>query len=322
MSERLPTVSHIYQNYVLDSTLWQRYLPRSDDIVVTSSYKSGTTWVQAILAHLILGTRSIPDIGALSPWFDLRFTAVDDTLERLEAQQHRRFIKSHLALDGLLFYPQVKYIVVGRDARDVFMSMWNHLTNFADAPPPAADAPAPSGPPDPPTPDDIHVFWHDWITRGAFAWESEGYPHWGNLHHTKTWWKYRHLDNILFVHFNDLLADLSGEIQNIAQFLDITCSDQQIAEITHAVTFATMKQTAAQLVPYTEALFKGGAQTFIFKGTNGRWKDVLSPEELRLYRETITKVVPPDCAAWLEQGRAALPLSRAQAASTSGRPAV
>ena len=69
MPELLPTVSHIYQNHALDSTLWQRYVPRSDDIVVTSSYKivvtssykSGTTWVQAILAHLILGTHSIPD---------------------------------------------------------------------------------------------------------------------------------------------------------------------------------------------------------------------------------------------------------------------
>ena len=232
------------------------------------------------------------------------------------------FIKSHVALDGLLFYPQVKYIVVGRDARDVFMSFWNHFSNITSVPPAATDAPAPGGPPDPPTPDDIHVFWHNWITRGAFEWESEGYPHWGNLHHTKTWWEYRHLDNILFVHFNDLLADLSGEIRHIARFLDIECSDQQIAEVTHAVTFATMKQNGGPARSITETLFKGGAQTFIFKGTNGRWKDVLSPEELALYTETVARVLTPDCAAWLEQGRAALPSRRVQAASASGPPAV
>jgi aryl sulfotransferase len=307
MSELLPTISHIYQNHVLDSTLWQRYVPRNDDIVVTSSYKSGTTWVQAILAYLIHGTHAIPDIGALSPWFDVRFAAFDDTLERLEAQPHRRFIKSHLALDGLLFYPHVKYIVVARDARNVFMSFWNHYSNWIDTPPSATDAPAPSGPPIPPPTDDIHVFWHNWITRGMFEWESEGYPWWGNLYHTKTWWEYRHLDNILFVHFNDLLADLSGEIGRIARFLDIGCSDQELSEVTHAVSFATMKQQAVQLVPFTESRFKGGAQTFIFKGTNGRWKGVLSPEELRLYRETVTKVLTPDCAAWLEHGRAARP---------------
>ncbi len=30
------------------------------------------------------------------------------------------------------FFPQVKYIVVGRDARDVAMSMWNHYSEFTD----------------------------------------------------------------------------------------------------------------------------------------------------------------------------------------------
>ncbi len=303
----LPSVRHIYQNHLLDSSVWQRYVPRSDDIVVATSYKSGTTWVQAILANLILGTHAIHDIDALSPWVDLRSTAFDDTMERLEAQQHRRFIKTHLALDGLLFFPQVKYIVVGRDARDVFMSWWNHLTNGTGSPAADTDAPAPSGPPGPPPPDDLHVFWHDWITRGAFAWQSEGYPHWGNLHHTQTWWEYRHLDNILFVHFNDLLADLSGEIRHIARFLDIDCSEQQLAEVTHAVTFATMKQKAAHLLPRRETLFKGGAETFIFKGTNGRWKGILSQEELALYTQATARVVTPDCAAWLEQGRAARP---------------
>jgi aryl sulfotransferase len=304
MLEPLPTVRHTYQNHLLDSTLWQRYVPRSDDIVVATSYKSGTTWLQAILANLILGTHATHDIGTLSPWLDLRYTAFDDTMERLEAQQHRRFIKTHLALDGLLFYPEVKYIVVGRDARDVFMSFWNHLSNSA---PPATDEPAPDGPPEPPAPEDIHVFWQNWITKGAFEWQSEGYPHWGNLHHTKTWWEYRHLDNILFVHFNDLLADLSGEIRRIARFLEIDCSEQQFADVTHAVTFSTMKQNAAQLVPVAETLFKGGAQTFIFKGTNGRWKDILSPAELALYAEAVARVLGPDCAAWLEQGRAAVP---------------
>ena len=166
MSQSLPEVTHIYQHHTLDSTRWRQYVPRTDDIVVATSYKSGTTWVQAMLAHLILGTQSIPNIDVLSPWLDFRKAPLSDVLKQLEAQQHRRFIKTHLPLDGLPFYPQVKYIVVGRDARDVFMSLWNHLTRYADAPPEAADAPPQDGPPDPPTPQDIHAFWREWITRG------------------------------------------------------------------------------------------------------------------------------------------------------------
>jgi aryl sulfotransferase len=305
MSESLPEVTRIYQHHTLDSTRWHHFVPRTDDIVVATSYKSGTTWVQAILAHLIVGTQAIPNIDSLSPWLDLRQSALGDVLEQLKAQQHRRFIKTHLPLDGLPFYPQVKYIVVGRDARDVFMSFWNHLTTYADAAPEAADVPPRDGPPAPPAPQDIHEFWREWITRGWFDWESEGYPYWGNLHHTRTWWPYRTRDNILFVHYNDLLSDLGGEIRRIVQFLNIECSDYRLGEVAQAVTFSTMKQNAAQLLPGAETNWKGGARTFVFKGTNGRWKDVLTAKELALYTETVSRVLTPDCAAWLEQGRIA-----------------
>jgi len=302
-----PTVSHIYQNHHIDSTLWQHYRPRADDIVVATSYKSGTTWTQAILAHLILGTHAIPDLGGVSPWFDMRRAAASDVMQRYEAQSHRRFIKSHVPLDGLPFYPQVKYIVVGRDARDVGMSMWNHYAHYTAAFfAQVNDAPGRLGPPLPPAPKDIHAFWRNWITTGWFAWEREGYPYWGNLQHTATWWAYRDLENILFVHFNDLLADLRGEIRRIVQFLEMACSEEQVAAVAHAVTFATMQQNAAQLLPRAANNWEGGAQTFMFKGTNGRWKEVLTAEELTLYTEKVAEIVTPECAAWLEHGRVAL----------------
>ena len=107
------------------------------------------------------------------------------------------------------------------------------------------------------------------------------------------------------MHYTDLLADLGGEIRRIVRFLDMECSAETLAEVAHAVTFATMKQNAAQLLPGAETGWKGGARTFIFKGTNGRWKDVLAQEELALYTETVAKVLKPDCVAWLEQGRIA-----------------
>jgi aryl sulfotransferase len=301
-----PEVIHTYQNHLLDSTRWRHYQPRDDDIVIATAYKSGTTWMQAILVHLVLGTESIPSLGAVSPWLERRGDPIDEVVERLEAQQHRRFIKTHLALDGLPFHPQVRYIVVGRDARDVFMSMWNHYGSFTETFYTALNNfPGRVGPPLPLPPQDIHAFWWDWISRGWFEWESEGYPFWGNLHHTKTWWQYRNLENILFVHFNDLLADLTGEIRRIASFLNIECSDQTISEVAQAVTFPEMQKNADKLLPGAENVWRGGPKTFIFKGTNGRWKDVLSAEELALYEEKVAEVLTADCGTWLEQGRAA-----------------
>ena len=48
--------------------------------------------------------------------------------------------------------------------------------------------------------------------------------------------------------------------------------------------------------------WKEGPQTFFHKGTNGRWKDILSADELRLYDDAMRKTLPPDCARWLEHG--------------------
>jgi aryl sulfotransferase len=303
MSNALPAVLHTYQNHLLDSTRWRPFVPRDDDIVITTSLKSGTTWTQTIVAHLIMGTASIPDINVVSPWLERRrVESIDEVLHQLDAQRHRRFIKSHLPLDGLPFHAQLKYIVVGRDARDVFMSLWNHHTNYTDENVAVINAlPGRVGPPLPPPQQEIHAFWRDWITRGWFEWESEGYPYWGNLHHTQTWWEYRTLDNVLFVHYNDLLSDLEGEIHRIAHFLEIACSEQTIAQVAAMVTFSEMQQHADQLLPNAAQAFKGGPTTFLFKGTNGRWKDVLSPEELDQYTQTVARV-PPACAAWLEHG--------------------
>ncbi len=50
------------------------------------------------------------------------------------------------------------------------------------------------------------------------------------------------------------------------------------------------------------AFWKGGAAAFFFKGNNGRWRDVLTEDDLAMYEAAKGRVLSPDCAAWLEQG--------------------
>src|SRR5437868_3009883 len=124
-----PECIHEYRNHHLDSTRWDQFRARQGDIVVTTAYKAGTTWTQRILAALILGVDADGDRGLMevSPWIDARFHGpIEQLIESVDAQTHRRFVKSHLAADGLRFFPEAKYVVVGRDTRDVFMSLWNH----------------------------------------------------------------------------------------------------------------------------------------------------------------------------------------------------
>ena len=47
----------------------------------------------------------------------------------VEAQTHRRLLKTHLPVDALRFSPQAKYLYIGRDGRDVVWSMYNHHVN-------------------------------------------------------------------------------------------------------------------------------------------------------------------------------------------------
>ena len=79
-----------------------------------------------------------------------------------------------------------------------------------------------------------------------------------------------------------------------------------MTEIVQAVTFSAMKRNAKQFVPGAENGWQGGAETFIFQGTNGRWKEALTPAELARHTDAVARLVPPECAAWLEHGRAAL----------------
>src|SRR3546814_16530138 len=47
----------------------------------------------------------------------------------LRSSDLRRFLKTHLPVDALLFSPKARYIYIGRDGRDVAWSMYNHHAN-------------------------------------------------------------------------------------------------------------------------------------------------------------------------------------------------
>jgi aryl sulfotransferase len=109
---------------------------------------------------------------------------------------------------------------------------------------------------------------------------------------------------LLLVHFNDLKADLSGEIQRIAEFLDIEIGDATLNKITEHCTFNYMKAHAVEVSPpQSEYAFENGADTFINKGSNGRWKDVLTADDVKLYEEKAVAELGEECARWLANGR-------------------
>lgn len=302
---QLPTVTRTYRTWFLDSTRWKHIPMRDGDVVVTTPYKSGTTWMQQIAGQLIFNDLTLRPNGDFGRWIDAAFAPIEEEAADLAAMAHRRVFKTHLPLDGLPYDPMVRYIYVGRDLRDVFMSLWNHHSNYTpEIWEMMTGIAARHNVPMPERPTDILSFWREWATRGYAVGDADGYPYWSATDHLRTWWAFRHLPNVMFVHFNDLLADLPGEITRIADFLGTPLPAGRAAQIAGLVNFASMKKGADIVNPGAHFGFVGGPATFINKGTNGRWRDVLGPKELELYAPLMQRL-PPDAARWLQQGREA-----------------
>jgi len=305
-SPALPQRTRCYQNHHFDSTRWDYLERRPDDIVIATSYKAGTTWTQSIVAHLIFHGGEIPGpVGELSPWLDMRLMPLEVVLNGLKAQTHRRFIKTHLPIDGVPYDERLKYLYVARDARDVFMSLWNHYTRHTEEAMIRFNITlGREGDEFPRPPGDIHEFWRNWMTRGWFPWETDGWPYWSHLYNVQSWWEYRNLPNVQLIHYGDMIEDTEREVRRIGGFLGFDLPDAAWAEITERVSFAAMKKDGEKYAPGGGSFWEGGADTFLNKGTNGRWREVLSAAELELYDAACKRVLSSECRTWLENGGA------------------
>jgi aryl sulfotransferase len=279
-----------YRTLVSDNRRWSQFVHRPGDIFVCTSPKCGTTWTQTIVTTLLFPD-GLPGatVMELSPWLDARFFPIEDVVASLEAQTHRRTIKTHTPADGIPWWSNASYIVVVRDGLDACMSFLNHLSNMR---PDAVMALAASAAADGielgggfPL-DDVHAFFASWLEPPGVWFE-----------HLNTFWAHRDEPNVLFVHFDDLKNDLDGEMRRIATFLGLEIDATRWPRLVERCTFASMKERSGEIGDF-DRLFIGGADTFLYKGTNGRWRDVLTPEEVAAFDEAARQRLPADANAW------------------------
>jgi aryl sulfotransferase len=296
------TPQRTYRSFFIDSTQWDAYEPRPGDVIISTPPKVGTTWTQRIVSVLVFQSAGLPGpLMEISPWLDCVYVPRERMLATLEAQRHRRFIKTHLPMDALPVYAEVSYLVVGRDLRDAAVSAHNHSLgmNWMAGQPSAAPAGDDVHTPDQPTvPEDVRAHWRQYFTRSAFPWEANGWPFNSPTHHVKSWWEHRSEPNILFLHYQEMLDDLDKEMRRVSDFLGIPVDEAIWPELVHACTFRTMKARQEQIFAEGRIGDAVSAFEFFHKGHNGQWQDVVTDDDLALYRAAVDPL-PADVRAWL-----------------------
>jgi hypothetical protein len=284
-----------------DSGRWHGFPFRAGDIVVSTRSKSGTTWVQMICALLVFRGPDLPrPLGELSPWLDWRVEPREVVLARLEAQDHRRIVKTHTPLDGMPLDPRATYVVVGRHPLDAAVSLYHHSANIERVRLHELlgnDAPAERADPRPPPP------LGEWLRRWI-AWEGEpaerldSLP--GMLHHATDALARRAAPNVVLVHYDDLRADLPGEVARLADRLGIELAPGEAAELAGHATFAAMRVRSADLVPDRLGVLRAPAR-FFRDGRSGSGEALLAPDELVAYRQRVHRAAPADVVDWLHR---------------------
>ena len=122
------------------------------------------------------------------------------------------------------------------------------------------------------------------------------------IHHLETFWEARHRPNVVLLHYDDLHADLEGEMRRLADRLGIAVPEDRWPELAGAATFDRMRGRAAEVAPeVTKALWLDNDQ-FFHRGTSGQWRALLDENDLRRYAAAVAKACGPELAAWIHRG--------------------
>jgi hypothetical protein len=282
-----------YVGPVTNTDIWDRFQLRSNDVIVCTPPKCGTTWTLNIVMMLIHG-KVVPDAGNRedSPWLDCAFRDREAIAAKQTSLTRRRCIKTHTPLDGVSFAPEPTYIVVYRHPVDVLFSLRSHVDNMK-YPGLLRDT----------IPVDVHASFQRFLTAPNTETGTDDLSVASIVHHYQQARSRQNRGNVHFFHYADLTRDLSGQMTRISKILEIDLPSTKLAELTEANTFASMKK----VVETSDARFHENSPffdqaKFFASGSSNKWEGKLSEEDLAQYNDRCAALLPPEEAAWLNWG--------------------
>ena len=301
------TLVRHYQATVYDSNRWDGFELRPGDIIISTPPKCGTTWTQMICALLILQEPELPlPLDTLSPWIDMVTRSRTEVFADLEAQTHRRFIKTHTPLDGIPNDPTVTYICVGRDPRDVALSMDHHIDNmdfgaFLNAREQAAAIDGIElGPlqPRPPRPDGERDRFWQWVDDETPS-TQVGSSLRRTVEHLQAFWDVADDLDVVYLHYDDLQAGLEGQMRQLA------AASASTSTSTGGPAWSRRQRSSRCAPGQTRPSPLGGPDhwidpaAFFSRGTSGQWRDLLDDADLARYAGRVRPLASDDLVEWV-----------------------
>lgn len=286
-----PMKRRSYKGAITNTDRWRHFQNKPGDVFVCTPPKSGTTWTTAIVT-MLLGGRT--DLAPQRPvqWVDAEVVPVDEMVAGLAAQMHRRCIKTHTPFDGIPWYSDAAYIAVYRHPIDVLFSLRKHLANARNTP---AGHPY-LGPAD--------AALQNFVSRAADAGDLDFDCLATIVDHYRSYTAKPGPDNLMLLHYADMLADAPGTIARIAGHIGITAEATLIDAILDASSFGRMKSQADRFAPFADQGYWRDPQAFFDSAGTRKWQGKLTEAALSHYREKIAGLLGPADVAWLEDGGA------------------
>jgi hypothetical protein len=254
------TMLHLLTEETAPAYLGNQFETRPQDVFLVSYSKSGSHWLAYIVNNIAKPTlpnkedfvHRAGEVPLLEQSLPEKFTPIPSP----------RYMYTHLPYKFVPHSSQheVKYVVIARNPRDIAVSQFNFMKNMKDI--------------------DFHGTWDEFLSlfmRGTGL--SGSY-----FDRVLEWWEHQEDDNVLFLKYEDLKKDLTGQIGIIGNFLGYQLSHEEMGEIAEKCTFKTMKENRVGSIEGNKGLLREG-KSFYRKGIVGDWRNYFSDEQLEKFNQ-------------------------------------
>lgn len=218
-----------------------------DDTFLVSYPRSGITWLRFMLTGLLWHREvSFNTVRRVIPGIHTR------TDEELQYAPYPRLLKSHAP--GNPRYPRVVYLV--RDGRDVAVSLYYLRTRRGAAY------------------DNFSSF-----LRKFLAGQTGSMGSWAG--HVHSWLALAETRPFLMISYEALQADAHGTLSQIADFLSVSYSPQDLERAVAAGAFSRMR--AQESAVYQRSAADPSSQFEVRKGVSGDWRNHFSETDHDLF---------------------------------------